>query len=76
MKALLRDGHDGVRLLQLEEKNDIKGALDYMKLRFYQETWEMEQETTLSEGETFEYILSIFEENNGIHIKECDVVIY
>ena len=47
-----------------------------MKLRFYQETWEMEQETTLSEGETFEYILSIVEENNDIHIKECDVVIY
>jgi len=52
LKALLRDGNDdddkslqgdcdndGVRLLEIE---DIKGALDYMKLRFYQETWEME----------------------------------
>ena len=47
-----------------------------MTLRFYQETWEMEQETTLSEGETYEYILSIVEENNDMVIKECDVVIY
>lgn len=90
LNTLLRDANDGedddksskgdvddsVRLLSIEEKKNIKGALDYMKLRFYQETWEMEQETTLSEGETYEYILSIVEENNDMVIKECDVVIY
>ena len=36
----------------------------------------MEQETTLNEGETYEYILSLVEENNDIVIKECDVVMY
>jgi len=71
--------HQDLKVLLLDEIEDganIQGALDYMKLRFYQETWEMEQETTLSEGETYEYILSIVEENNNIDIKECDLIIY